>query len=65
MARRGAQASGPHVLNFTPSAAVDNIAVGVTEKLVPVGTVLRWGEAFLVLHHAGVVVTFPPSFWRG
>jgi len=41
MARRGAQASDPHVLDFAPYTADNDIAVGVAEKLVPAGTVLH------------------------
>ena len=65
MARRGALASGPRVLDFAPSAADDNIAVEVSEKPVPAGTVLHRGEAFLVLRHAWDVVTFIPFILVG
>jgi hypothetical protein len=41
MARRGTQASGPSVLDFAPSTADGDVAVGVAEKLVLAGIVLR------------------------
>jgi len=43
MARKGAQASSLRVLDFAPSPAIDNATVGVAEKLMLVGNMLRWG----------------------
>jgi hypothetical protein len=45
MTHHGAQASDTRVLDFRPSNVGDD-GVGVAEKLVPVGTVLRRGGAF-------------------
>jgi hypothetical protein len=58
MACQGAQASGLRVLDFTPSAADDDAALRVAVKLVPVGTLLRRGGAFLALRKSREVVTF-------
>ena len=43
MARKGVQASILRVLDFAPSPAIDNATVGVAEKLMLVGNMLRWG----------------------
>ena len=65
MARQGAQASGPCVLDFVPSAADDDAAVEVAAKLVPAGIVLRRGGAYPALRHAREVVTFLPYLLVG
>ena len=40
MARRGTQASSPRILDFAPSTADGDVAVGVAEKLVLASTML-------------------------
>ena len=65
MGRRGAQASGPCILDFVPSAANDDAAMEVAAKLVPAGTVLRRAGAFPVLRHTQEVVTFLPFLLAG
>ena len=65
MARRGAQASGPHVIDFVPSAADDDAALRVAAKLVPAGTVLRHGGASPAFRSMREVVTFLPFLLVG
>ena len=57
MTHHGAQASHTRVLDFGLSNVGDD-GVGVAEKLVPVGTVLRRGGAFLAPRNSQEVVVF-------
>ena len=64
MPRRSAQASGPHVLDFTASV-VDDGGVAVTRKMVLSGTVLRYGGAFPAPRHGREVVVFRSFLMAG